>query len=536
MWAIRILSGPQSGQIFPLKKGKNKIGRGATCDIQLSVNGVSKEHLEINMHGDKLVMTDLRSSNGTFLNGVRIQSAMARLGDKVRIDQLFFDVVMTQTEQAQALHPVSYQRPVLAPQIYMPQQPGAMPIPEPVSAPLSVSHGWQEKFDRYLHQVVLPALYRLVEVFEFRTVMMGFSAIFIFMVTLLSIFPMNQITSESIHKESRRRAQTVARALANSNEKAIRSGDISSYSADLVLRDEGISNVYILAKDGSVLAPPEMAGMTIGGERSGVKYLAGFVAQIRGQTKEFSAEVGEGRIAASTPILVFDPEFQQNVAKAHAVVVYDTGSLKFDDGRALSLFIQMLAIALIVGAAMFFLMYKLIEYPFLKLQSELDQSLREGRDHVDINIQFPVLEKVLVSVNSLLTRVQQGGSGGAVNSVQLRDQDWAQVTALCGYPAILISKEMSIVSMNGAFEALTGVQAFNLLGQSIYSLPDQAMQKNFEGLLQQAAAQTQVTQQDQLEISGHEFRLQCQAITVGGDAKYFFLTVSPIEQIEGGAA
>lgn len=535
MWAIRFLNGPQAGQIHVLKKGKNKIGRGPTADIQVSVIGVSKEHLDIQMHGDKIVITDLRSSNGTFLNGVRIQSAIARLGDKVRIDQLFFDFVMTQGEQPQALVPQQQYYPTAAPGMGYPQQNvdlGQVSAPAP-GIPLQ---SWQEKANRYLNQVVLPGLYRLVEVFEFRVVMMGFSVVFIFMVTLLSIFPMNQITSESIHKESRRRAQTVARALANANEKAVRSGDMTGYSADLVLRDEGISNVYILAKDGSVIAPPEMAGMSVGGERSGVKYLAGFVSQIRGQAKEMSADVGDGKIAASAPILVFDPEFQQNVAKAHAVVVYDTGSLKFDDGRALSLFIQMLAIALIVGSALFFLMYKLIEYPFIKLKAELDDSLRDGRDHINVDIQFPVLQKVLVTVNSLLTRAQQGGGGGATASVQLRDQDWAQITALCGYPAIIISKEANIVSMNTAFESLTGAQAMNMVGQVFYNLPDQAMQKNFEGLIQQATGQTMVTQHDQLEISGHQFHLQCQAITVGGDAKYFFLTISPQAESEGGAA
>ena len=535
MWAIRILNGPLAGQIHVLKKGKNKMGRGATCDIQLAVVGISKEHLEIQMHGDKLVVTDLRSSNGTFLNGVRIQSAMMRLGDKLRIDQMFFDVVMTQTEQPQAValyqpnfpHSISSHAQNHHPH---PSHQQSMPVAAPVQA-------WTDKANDYVNKVVLPSLYRLIEVFEFKVVMMGFAFVFIMMVTLLSIFPMNQITSESIHKESRRRAQTVARALANANEKAIRSGDMSSYSADLVLRDEGISNVYILAKDGSVIAPPEMAGMTIGGERSGVKYLAGFVSQIRGQTKEYSSDVGDGKIAASTPILVFDPEFQQNVAKAHAVVVYDTGSLKFDDGRALSLFIQMLAMALIVGAGLFFLMYKLIEYPFIRLQEELDESLREGRDHVQLSILFPTLQKVLVSVNSLLTRVQQsGGMVQAGSAGQLRDQDWAQITSLCGYPALLISKEMNIVSMNSAFESLTGVQSFNMVGQAMYNLPDQAMQKNIEGLVQQASAQTNMTQRDQLEISGQQFQLQCQAVTVGGDAKYFFLSISPLEQIEGGAA
>ncbi len=67
MWIVRILSGPQAGKTFPLKEGKNKIGRSPQCDIQLTTNGVSKEHLEITLLGDKVIFTDLNSSNGSFL-------------------------------------------------------------------------------------------------------------------------------------------------------------------------------------------------------------------------------------------------------------------------------------------------------------------------------------------------------------------------------------------------------------------------------------------------------------------------------------
>ena len=53
MWAIRILSGAQAGQIYPLKMGKNAIGRAPQCEIKIQANGVSKEHAQIFLTDDK---------------------------------------------------------------------------------------------------------------------------------------------------------------------------------------------------------------------------------------------------------------------------------------------------------------------------------------------------------------------------------------------------------------------------------------------------------------------------------------------------
>lgn len=546
MWALRILNGPQAGLIYILKPGKNLVGRQPGCDLQLNSAGISKQHLEISVTGNTILIKDLKSSNGTFLNGLRVQGGAIKFGDKISLNQTILDVIKAPAQLATSRNqgsliqfdPANYNQPASQPM----QQPMVISNQAPMQGemqtsaqnPAAPAPGFQfadlqKRFDQYLHQVFLPGIYRLVEVFQFRSVMMGFAMVFIFMVTLLSIFPMNQITSESIKTESKRRALTVARALANSNERAIRNGDIASYSADLVLRDEGISHVYIISKDGTIMAPPESVGMT-------AKDIAGFVQKIKGQTREMSDLVTSDKIAASSPILVFDPEVQQNVARAHAVVVYDVGSLKFDDGRALGLFVQMLAMALILGAGLFFIMYKLIEYPFIRVNEEIDAALREGRDHTQIDIKLPLLQQTLVSVNSLLARSQQGGGASAAALASTRDNEWENMLQLFGYPALLLSKEMQILSINPAFEALTGAQRHLVQGQALAYLPDQALQKNISELANSAHNNTQMLHSDKLEISGHMFQIQCQAITVAGEARYYLIGISPIEAAEGGAA
>ena len=59
------------------------VGRDASCDIQLKAKNVSREHCSIESEGDELVLRDLESSCGTFLDGKKIDTV--RIEDGMEI-------------------------------------------------------------------------------------------------------------------------------------------------------------------------------------------------------------------------------------------------------------------------------------------------------------------------------------------------------------------------------------------------------------------------------------------------------------------
>ena len=75
MWAIKILKGPQAGQIIKLSQGEQKIGRGESCQVMLQGQGISKEHAALVVTEIDLTIQDLNSRNGTFVNGTRIPAS-----------------------------------------------------------------------------------------------------------------------------------------------------------------------------------------------------------------------------------------------------------------------------------------------------------------------------------------------------------------------------------------------------------------------------------------------------------------------------
>ena len=67
---------------------KLRIGRAPECELPLDEDGVSRVHCEIRPAGEGLALIDARSTNGTFVNGTRVQTAQLASGDRIQIGRV----------------------------------------------------------------------------------------------------------------------------------------------------------------------------------------------------------------------------------------------------------------------------------------------------------------------------------------------------------------------------------------------------------------------------------------------------------------
>ncbi len=82
---LRILDGADRGRVYDHLPTPVTIGREEGNDIQLNDERVSRYHIKIQEDHDKLVLTDLESTNGTRVNGEEIQLRILRHGDMITL-------------------------------------------------------------------------------------------------------------------------------------------------------------------------------------------------------------------------------------------------------------------------------------------------------------------------------------------------------------------------------------------------------------------------------------------------------------------
>ena len=77
---------------FALSRDVTTIGRAEACDLRIPLGEVSRKHCTVVVSEGELVIQDLGSSNGTFVNSKRVQQAKLGAGDAVRLGSLLFVV------------------------------------------------------------------------------------------------------------------------------------------------------------------------------------------------------------------------------------------------------------------------------------------------------------------------------------------------------------------------------------------------------------------------------------------------------------
>lgn len=83
-----------SGQDDIALVGELSVGRESDCDIRIADKLISRYHARLSSSDSGLVAVDLGSTNGTYLNGVRIRGAVSvKLGDKLSFHKTVYRVV-----------------------------------------------------------------------------------------------------------------------------------------------------------------------------------------------------------------------------------------------------------------------------------------------------------------------------------------------------------------------------------------------------------------------------------------------------------
>ena len=93
MWMLESTSESFEPFVFRLTPGAIKtVGRAPRADFVLDVPLVSRLHCRLTLQDNGVLVEDLDSTNGTFVNGSRVRKSLLASGDTLRVGRVEFAV------------------------------------------------------------------------------------------------------------------------------------------------------------------------------------------------------------------------------------------------------------------------------------------------------------------------------------------------------------------------------------------------------------------------------------------------------------
>lgn len=547
MWAIKILNGPQQGKVFPLQKGNNILGRSTKADIRIADNGISKNHAQIFITNDKAIVSDLKSSNGTFVNGVRVQNHGLKTGDKILVNQTMITIFQLPDN-------VVFSDKLILSSGKKPSEKNALAISQPQSiTPYNtqtnlatteantalVSHTQHQSFiekvtdktNSYIDDVALPPIYKATEKFELKNVLMMFTLVFVFIITFLSIFPLSKVAKESVFEESKRRALTLARNMEQMNRKAMADDSDLSLSTDFIAREPGVERAVILsAQGGGIIAPASYAGRYINDP-----FIAGFIKKKKekkiNDEEVLVEEINEKQIGASVPFKFYDADSGQSVVKAYAIVIYNIDPMITDFKRILGLFVQVFLVSVFIGLLVYFVQYRLFLHPLQVLNAQLDEALKSRSNDIRVPLKMKVFQDLIVKINSALSQLPQDfASNESLSSVADKSVEASEVIHLFPVFAFAIDPASTrFIAVNDLVHENSWFSTTPLINTKIDDIQDSALNEVLRNLVLSSISAPNSKHVLHYKSTDHgEFQFSVKAISEGQKLAYLIFTVMPI--------
>ena len=542
MWAIKILNGPQAGRIHQLELGTHTLGRSAQVSIRLASNSVSKVHAQLLVTEDKLILSDCQSSNGVFVNGIKVKNYVLKSGDKFSLSDIILDVILLPANvalvsdiqrQAMALRQANQESlvPTTQTQVtnYSFDGTGALATAEG-NTELAPNQSQEnltvaEKADRYIDEVALPAVYKLSDRYDLKYVVAAFVVIFVILVTTLTVLPVVQISRDFIVDESRRRAEALARLVVQQNREFLLTKNEVNVSVASVRKEPGVDKAFIIAaSDGHIIAPLN--------QRGNYSKLT-FLQAARRKASKYH-KVMESQIGVSLPILQHNPTTGEPTAIAYAVIIYSMDKVALDFERALGLIIQILIITIVAGGVLYFFLYRIISRPLLQLNRQLDVALKNSEQNIEMESPTPAVQRLISNINSALSRMSASDGDEPMVSMGDKATEAAELVDMFPMPALAISAETEmVIAANDYFEGHPLFDDGQLIDKYIEDLNDPSLQASLKDLLAKAQGNPNNKHVNNLPSQGgQKFEISIKAIANTNEVSYFLLSFLEIDDEE----
>ena len=204
------------------------------------------------------------------------------------------------------------------------------------------------------------------------------------------------------------------------------------------------------------------------------------------------------------------------------MLIYNVSLLKNED--IVRLVVQVLALAFLIGLALFILLYKLIEYPIQELNLQIDKALKSGDSEIEVNFRYPTMQKLITNIKSALSRITEIEDINQSSPAISIEGEAQGLIHLIKTEGLILDANGMVIAINSECDNLIG-EHNTLLNKYISNITDQALQLNLQDLFQRSISQQGQAVENELEFSGVNYVIEALCISNTNTPKFVIVYI-----------
>jgi len=541
-----VIMGPNRGTSYAIQEGEMSIGRQVGNGVVLASEKVSKRHCVLVVSNGQMLLKDVGSSNGTFVNGALTREKRLKPGDRISVGEYIFEIVQPSVKaQAPAAMPAISNNVIRLP-TGKNHQSGSQPSNDPgtSSSAFAMATAPTDLKGRILHffdHRVMPFFFGLNLKNEWRFVCAGLLCFFVIGNLFISVQPLMDANRASLVKEIGKRAAFMAHEIAERNSGVLAQHMETKTEIGPSETAEGVRLATLTALDNRILAPATRMNQYL---TNGVE--ARFAVRAKemfqkGRETGLVSELDDSTIVAIEPVKVLDPSVGKNIVIGMAIVSIDSSLSTPDVGAMGVVYSEAFILTGLFGALIFFILYRMTLKPFQMLNEDMDKVLKGEMGQVTHEFKFSELDDLWTIINSALQRAQRSSSGlgglsgeGFGGSSEISIDEYVGPAMMLGslskYGLVLFDSSRRISYLNSVFEEISGIRADGAIGQEMNSVArDQALGAFTQDLIDRASVGGSGVSED-FDFSGISYKVSVAAFgSAGGSPRGYLLVMSKTE-------
>lgn len=547
MYKLTVIAGPNRGSSFPAQD-EVTIGRQTGNTIVLSSSKVSKRHCSIQVTPTDVILKDLGSSNGTFVNGILTKQKKIKPGDRISVGEFVLELVEPAKKTIKAVpaaaglgielqfpsNPVISGRPISG----FPGSPGlpGAATPAPSNQPPKDLKG---KVIWYFENQLMPIFYNLNLKNEWNVICVGLFGVFILGNLVISVYPLIESGRATVVKETARRARFMARQIADQNAPYLAARAETKTEIGMAENAEGVRVAILIDLDNRIIAPGVKLNQYFTSGPEALYAVKSREAFLSGEERGAVYQADDSTVVAVEPVKVLSPTAGKNVVVAMAIVSIDTSISTPDLGEMGIAYSETLIFTGLLGGVILFILYRLTLKPLQVLNDDMDKALKGDLNQVTHQFKFKELNPLWELINSAIQRIPKSesntsnnvlGAGPDPSVIEQFIGPMRTIGGLVKFGLAVFDAEKKIVYINPVFEEISGIRQDGAIGREISEVArDQSMAIFTTDILERAPVGGEGGSED-FDFSGISYRMHAGAFgNPSGSAKCYFLAAVRVE-------